>query len=157
MSTRTETNIFDELRHDHDAQRALMQRLLETSGDSDERDRLFLVLRRELETHAAMEERYLYGPMLQADLTQEKARHGVSEHKELDDFLAHLDDTDYSSPAWLAKAKELAHRLEHHLDEEEHEVFQLAGRALSPEQKVELGGSYTAGMARLREERRAPA
>lgn len=155
MSLITDKNIFEELRHDHDAQRELIDRLLETSGDSEARERTFLVLRRELTSHAEMEERHLYSPMMQSDMSQEKARHGVSEHKELDDFLEELEATDFSSSAWIATARKLAHRLIHHLDEEEHEVFQLAGRVLSDEQKTGLAGAYAAGMADRREERRS--
>lgn len=155
MALITEKNIFEELREDHDAQRALIDRLLETSGATEERERTFLVLRRELTSHAEMEERCLYSPMMHADLSQEKARHGVAEHKEIDDLVAALDATDASSPGWIATARTLAERLVHHLDEEEHEVFQLAGRVLSDEAKTELAGSYAAGMAARREQRRS--
>ena len=49
-------------------------------------------------------------------------------------------------------AKELAHRLTHHLDEEEHEVFQVAGKALKETEKDEFGASYQGDMARRRAE-----
>ena len=47
-----------------------------------------------------------------------------------------------SSSAWLVEAKKLHHLVHHHLDEEEHEVFQLAGKALSEGQKERLGDKY---------------
>jgi hypothetical protein len=145
-------DIFTALRHDHDRQRDLIARLVATSGDEVERRRCFEQLAVELRAHAAMEERYLYRPMMAHDLTQEKARHSVAEHKALDDLVEQLETTDRSSPAWLAAARTLEHDLVHHLDEEEHEVFQLAGRALDDARKVELAGAYTAGMAERRDE-----
>jgi hemerythrin superfamily protein len=139
-------NIFDELRADHDTQRDLVARLIETTGDSDERAELFERLSNALEAHAAAEERYFYVPLMEEDLTQDKARHSVAEHKELDDFVEKLEEYDRTAPAWLETARDLEHRLTHHLDEEEQEVFQVAGKALTEAQKTELASEYRAMM-----------
>lgn len=142
--------IFDVLRDDHDRQRDLLDRLLDTQGDSDDRRKLFGELKTELEAHAGAEERFFYVPLMEHDLTQDKARHSVAEHKELDDFVEQLDEYDMSAPQWLVTAKELAHRLTHHLDEEEREVFQMAGKALKETEKDELAASYQGDMHRRR-------
>lgn len=144
--------IFDALRDDHQKQRTLIETLLKTHGDSDGRQELYARLKRELEAHAAAEERYFYVPLMEQDLTQEKARHSVAEHKELDDFVERLDDLDMSGPQWIQTARELGERLTHHLDEEEHEVFQLAGKALSDAEKTALADDYRADMERHRDE-----
>lgn len=142
--------IFEALRADHDRQRQLIDRLLETEGDSDERRELFGLLKVELEAHAGAEERYFYVPLMENDLTQDKARHSVSEHKELDDFVEQLEGYDMSASQWKLTAEELAHRLTHHLDEEEHEVFQMAGKALTEKQKDDLATEYADDMDRRR-------
>ncbi len=135
-------NIFEALRQDHDRQRELVRALLETKGDSAERRTLFDDLRSQLHDHAKFEERFFYVPLMGQDLTQAKARHSVAEHKELDDFVEQLETYDMSSSQWLLTARELSHRLLHHLEEEEHEVFQLGGRALTDQQKAQLGAEY---------------
>lgn len=139
-------NIFEELRADHEIQRDLIARLVETTGDSDERGELFDRLVAELEAHAAAEERHFYTSLMAFDLTQEQARHSVHEHAQLDDLVEKLQDYDRTAPAWLATAKELDHKLTHHLDEEEHEVFQLAGKALDDDDKASLATDYRAMM-----------
>jgi len=48
--------------------------------------------------------------------------------------------------------RELEHRLLHHLEEEEREVFQLAGKVLSEEQKTDLAQSYRSAMQQARRE-----
>lgn len=143
--------IFESLRADHDTQRTLVDLVTKTTGDSDGRQELYERLKRELEAHAGAEERYFYVPLMEHDLTQEKARHSVSEHKELDDFIERLDGYDMGGSQWLQTAEELAHRLIHHLDEEEQEVFQLAGKALSDDEKTSLAGEYDADMQRRRD------
>lgn len=135
-------NIFEELRADHDIQRKLMRRALDTSGASAERTAAWTALKAALADHAAAEERYFYAPLFQHDLTVEHARHSVAEHKDLDDLVEAVDAADSASSVWLHHLKELAHRLEHHLVEEEREVFPLAGRALSDSDKRSLGRDY---------------
>ena len=77
----------------------------------------------------------------------ETARHSVAEHKDLDDFVERLDATAMDSPGWLQIARQLAERLEHHLREEEQDVFPLAGRALTSAQKQSLARDYRGMMA----------
>lgn len=142
------TDIFEALRSDHDIQRELADLLVKTEGDSDGRSELFERLSSQLTAHAAAEERYFYVPLMEHDLTQDKARHSVSEHKELDDFVEKLEEYDRSSSQWLQTAKDLKNRLLHHLEEEEHEVFQLAGKALTDDEKQSLAGTYRDDMER---------
>lgn len=135
-------NIFEAIRESHDKQRRLLASLTDTHGDSDKRDGLFSALKAELVHHENAEERYFYIPLMEYDMTQEKARHSVAEHHEIDEMIETLEATDYSSPSWLASAKKLEHLVTHHLDEEEQEVFQLAGRVLSDHEKTQLAKDY---------------
>jgi hemerythrin superfamily protein len=144
--------IFEAIRSDHETQRTLIDLVVKTEGASDGREELFERLRRELTAHAAAEERYFYVPLMEADLTQDAARHSVAEHKELDDFVEQLEGYDMSGPQWLQTAKELADRLVHHLDEEETEVFPVAGKALTDSQKTSLADDYRADMERHKNE-----
>ena len=139
--------LFEALREDHDTQRTLLGLLIKTHGDSDGREELFEKVKKALTSHAAAEERALYIPMMELDMTQENARHSVAEHHELDELVEELDETDFSSPGWLAAARKLHDLVTHHLDEEEQEVFQLAGRALSDDAKTRLADTYRDEMA----------
>lgn len=135
-------NIFEALRQDHDKQRELADALTQTHGSSDAREQLFCALKSELNAHAIAEERQFYTFLLNHDLTQEKARHGVAEHHEMDELIESLDKTDPTSSSWLVQAKHLAHRIRHHLDEEEHEFFQLAGKIFNEKEKITLAQAY---------------
>ena len=134
--------IFEALRESHDKQRRLLDALCDTHGDSEKREGLFAVVKAELVHHENAEERYFYNPLMEHDMTQEKARHSVAEHHDIDELVEEMEATDYSSPAWLNSARKLAHLVTHHLDEEEQEVFQIAGRVLGEEQKTQLARDY---------------
>ena len=82
--------IFEALRADHDTQRTLIDLLCKTEGDSEGRQELFDKVRLELSAHAKAEERHFYVPLMEVDMTQEKARHSVAEHHELDEMIEEL-------------------------------------------------------------------
>lgn len=137
-----EARIFKDLIADHDRQRDLLARLGETVGDSEDRRALFEQLRLDLQAHAAAEEETLYATMLADPELREDARHSVSEHKEVDDYLGELIGIEMSSPGWLVKFKEMRHRYLHHIDEEEEEMFPAAAKRLSAAQEEQLGKTF---------------
>ncbi len=145
------TTIFESLRADHNRQRALADELVGTTGASDERTSLFARLRVELHAHAAAEERHFYVPLMQDDLTQEKARHSIAEHHEIDELIEQLEGYQLAASQWLVTARALHHKVHHHLDEEEQEVFQLAGKVLTETAKSSLAGDYEAEMRTQRD------
>ena len=61
-------------------------------------------------------------------------------------LIEELEKTDYSSAGWLVTAKKLQEKVVHHLNEEEHEVFQMAGKALTESQKQSLATDYRNAM-----------
>jgi hypothetical protein len=145
------TNIFEDLRADHMIMRDLADKLLATHGDSESRTLLYGALKQEMMAHEKAEERCFYVPLIEHDLTQEMARHSIAEHHELDEYLEDLDALSFSSPAWLKLATHMVERLRHHMKEEEHEIFQLAGKALPEKAKVSLAREYRNLMAEERD------
>jgi Hemerythrin HHE cation binding domain len=133
-----DAKIFADLKADHDRHRDLLAKLAETKGDSDERRALFDEFRTEVTAHAAAEEESLYATMLGKPDLREEAVHSVSEHKEIGDFLGELSEIDMGSGAWLTKFKEMRHRYEHHIDEEEEEMFPAAADGLSDVEEAKL-------------------
>ncbi|TVZ53067.1 hemerythrin domain-containing protein [Dokdonia sp. Hel_I_53] len=139
-------NIFEAIRKDHDKQRELCRLVTSTSGESKGRKEMWESLKNELQVHAMAEERHFYKPLISNDMMQEHARHGIAEHHEMDELIAKIDDTDLDSPAWLTYAKQLCEKVEHHLEDEEHTFFQLAGKVFSETQKEDLATDYKKSM-----------
>lgn len=142
--------IFEALRQEHEIQRHLISKLIETHGDTEERKKIYEQLKHELKIHADAEERHFYVPLFKKDLTQEKARHSVGEHHEMDELVEQLDDAEMDASNWLKIAKDLEHKVIHHLDEEEHEVFQMAGKVLTDNQKTSLAEDYNKEIKKTR-------
>lgn len=136
------TDIFTVLKSDHDLHREMLEKIGQTSGDSEERRELFEAFRVEVTAHAAAEEESLYAEMLADPELREDGRHSVAEHKEIDDMLGELQETDMASGAWLVKFKEMRHRYEHHIEEEEEEMFPAAEAHFDKEKAEKLGAKY---------------
>jgi hypothetical protein len=130
--------IFEDLKADHDRQRALLERVGDASGADEGRRNAFETLRLDLQAHAAAEEESLYATMLANPDLREDARHSVSEHKEVDDLLGELVALDFGSEEWNGKFDEMRHRYEHHIDEEEGEMFPTAADGLSEAETARL-------------------
>ena len=135
-----DARIFEDLKADHDRHRALLRRIADT--DATERAGLFETFRVEVTAHAAAEEESLYATMLAIPDLRDEARHSVSEHKEIDDFFGELLELDAGSDAWTAKFKEMRHRYEHHIGEEEEEMFPSAAAKLSAEEEKRLAAVF---------------
>ena len=136
--------IFTDLKADHDHHRALLAAIGVTRGASADRVELFETFRIEVSAHAAAEEESLYATMLANPELRDDARHSVSEHKEIDDFLAELSEMDMADGAWLAKFKAMRQRYEHHIGEEEDEMFPAAADELSAAEEARLAKVFAA-------------
>lgn len=137
-------NIFEALRESHERQRELYSQLIETRGDTPERQMLFEQLKAELLAHELAEERHFYIPLMEHDAGIDLSRHAIAEHHELDELVESLEEADPATPTWLPLAKKLADKVEHHLKEEEHRFFQMAGKLLTDKQKMQLAKDYLA-------------
>lgn len=144
--------IFEALRISHDIQRELARKLVATQGDSPERHAVFSQLKQELAVHSVAEERHFYIPLMQQDAGVDLSRHAIAEHHEMDEMVEGLEETDPSSPSWLAQAKALAKKVEHHLKEEERTFFQMAGKLLNDRQKERLAGDYLSAYDEMKQD-----
>lgn len=134
--------IYDCLKEDHDELKSLMEALTKTEGDSDERKQLFQKFSTLLDTHSHAEERTFYAAILSDERTRSKTAHGCKEHCEAADLLEELKNTDRSSSGWLLTMKKLREEVEHHIKEEENELFPKAKKVLSNSEATEMGSRF---------------
>lgn len=146
------TTLFEALRESHDLQRTLLKNVLATSGDSAERQAFFDQLKTELSAHALSEERHFYAPLMKTDTGIDMSRHAIAEHHEMDELVEELEDADPASAAWLPLARKLEHKVLHHLEDEEHGFFQMAGKLLDDNQKNALCKAYLEDYEKAKQE-----
>ncbi len=135
-------DIYERLTEDHEVQKDLSSKLADTSGDSSDRRQLFENFKAEVEAHAAAEEQTFYGALIEKPDGQEKARHSISEHKEAADLMEELTDVDMGSSGWLQKFKKLKDEIEHHIEEEQNQIFPLAKKLIDEKKADQLAEDF---------------
>ncbi len=137
-STRTkEPDLFSLLKEDHDKVKDLFEQIVDGEGESEN---IFSEIREELETHMEGEEKFFYPALEESDETREKVFESYEEHHVTKNVLGEFDGMGEDGDRWKAKVKVLKELVEHHIQEEEKEVFKLAKKALDKEQLQEIAG-----------------
>jgi len=140
--------IYDRLRESHERQRSAFRKLLRSKSGADRQEK-FTALRIELAAHAAAEERYLYAVILMKDAGLKSSRHALSEHHDIDEIIEDMQKLAQDGSAWMVKARELSHKVHHHLKEEETKFFQVSGKLIPKTTKVLLGRQYEKDYQRM--------
>ena len=125
------------LKQDH---RKVEQIFAEIEKSKHGRDRLFTELATELTVHAEIEEQLFYPAVQNAKQTHDLVLESFEEHKQVKMVLADLEKTDKSTDTWLAGLKVLMEDVQHHVKEEETELFpKVKDKVLSKEELEDLG------------------
>ena len=128
------------LENDHRRLEALLQQGQEMSaGATSSRTRLLDTLTAELLVHEDLEEKLLYPALKVHAEAKEIVLEGYQEHHVADVLLNELHALAADDERWGAKFKVLKENLEHHIEEEEDEMFRIARSVLSREAREQLG------------------
>ena len=124
-------DIYERLKQDHEKLRHLANEILETEGKEDRRQQLWQEYKTQLKAHAAAEEQVFYTDLMAKPDATDQIRHSVSEHNEADELAEKIDEMDMSSGGWIQSFKKLKEEVEHHMEEEEQDVFALSHDQIS--------------------------
>jgi iron-sulfur cluster repair protein YtfE (RIC family) len=128
------------LKADHEKVDSLFSQLEETTESAEKtREELFTKLKQELDLHTHVEEKIFYPALKEADETRDIVLESFQEHHVVKVLLRELDAMAVTSETWTAKLKVLKENVEHHVEEEEGEMFPKARTVLNSDQLEELG------------------
>ena len=143
-------NAFQLLKEDHKKVSGIFQQLEPTTERAEKtRTELFAKLKTELDIHARVEETIFYPAIKQEAETREIVLEGFEEHHVVKMLLKELEALPVDTEQWTAKLKVLQENVEHHVEEEEGEMFQKARQVLTEEQINDLGARMEAEKTRL--------
>lgn len=133
-------NPFTLLKSDHEKVAGIMERIEETTERAlKTREELFTRLKEELDLHSTIEEEILYPALEDVEETRELALEAYEEHRLVKQLLEELEAGPKDDEQWTAKFTVLKENVEHHVEEEEGELFTKARRALNDEEIKMLG------------------
>src|SRR4029079_6374980 len=108
---------------------------------------IFSRLKSELDVHANIEERIFYPALENKEEARDITLEAYEEHKVVKDLLGELASGNAPDDEWDAKLTVLKENVEHHVEEEEGELFGKARKVLSRQQIEELGVEMEAAKA----------
>lgn len=139
-------NAFELLKADHRKVAELFDRLEGASGK--EKLPIFKEINSELELHTHIEEKIFYPALEKPRKTHDLTLEAYEEHNVVKTLLSELAGARSADDEWQAKAKVLRENVEHHVDEEEDELFSNAEDVLSEDEIEALGDKMEAEKAR---------
>jgi hypothetical protein len=132
-------NALELLKQQHEEVSKLFKRFEKLKDHDDAaRQEIFEKVADALGAHAKIEEDYFY-PAMKKDSTEDDLREAVEEHLSVKRLIADLLEMEPSDEEFDAKMKVLQEQVEHHVEEEEKELFKEARKILTKEQLDDLG------------------
>ena len=128
---------FNLLKADHRKVEKLFSQLESASGQA--KMRVFEQIKTELELHTHIEESIFYPALEKPKQTHDLTLEAYEEHDVVKKLLREMSKAKSANEEWEAQAKVLQENVEHHVEEEENELFPKAEAALSEEQIEALG------------------
>ena len=128
------------LKDDHDTLKKILNDLDSTTERGVKtREELFTRVRRELEVHEAIEEEIFYPALKEHPKAKDLVLEAYEEHNVVDMVMAEIQDTPYDDETWGAKLTVMKENIEHHIEEEEGEMFPQAREVFERSELQELG------------------
>lgn len=133
-------NAFTLLKADHKTVAGILEKIDSTTERGVKtREELFTRLKNELEVHTRIEETIFYPALEEEKETRDITLEAFEEHRLVKQLLNELESMSKDDEQWTAKFTVLKENIEHHVEEEEDEMFKKARKVLSEEDIENLG------------------
>jgi hemerythrin-like domain-containing protein len=133
------------LKDDHDKMKKLLEDLDSTTERGVKtRQELFAKVKQELTVHESIEEEIFYPALKEHPKAKELVLEAYEEHHVVDTIVAEIGEVPFEDETWGAKLTVMKENIEHHIEEEEDEMFKQARQVFSKEELEELGGRMEA-------------
>jgi hypothetical protein len=124
-------NLYEMLENDHSKVKDLLENTIEEESAKE-----FPIIKKELEVHMEGEEQYFYPELKKED--EVTIIEGYYEHDLTKKVIYDIENEKKESEEWLARVKVLQDLIEHHVEEEEEEIFKLAKENLNKEKEEQI-------------------
>jgi hemerythrin superfamily protein len=146
-------DLFTILKTEHaEVKKALKKAEETTARAAKTRTELFATIYKALSSHAKAEERSLYNTLIEEKGFHDLMLEAEEEHHVADRLLEEIKKTPVDDDRWKAKITVLRESLEHHIEEEEEELFPKAKKILSKEEIATLAQQFLEEKERVLQE-----
>ena len=133
-------NALTLLKADHDKVKKMLAEGESTTERGEKtRTELFETIKAELSIHERIEEEIFYPALKEHPKAKDIVLEGYEEHHVVDEIMGELEATDVTDETWGAKFTVMKENIEHHIEEEEGEMFDQARRVFDSDELDQLG------------------
>jgi len=141
------------LKADHDKVKQLLAELESTTERGVKtRTELFATIKGELTVHEIIEEEIFYPELKAHPKAKDIVLEGYEEHHVVDLLMGELESLPVDDETWGAKAVVMKENVEHHIEEEEGEMFKAARSVFDRAELDDLGERMAARKVRAQQE-----
>lgn len=128
------------LRADHDKVKKLLAEGEKTTERGEKtRTELFETLKAEMMLHERIEEEIFYPALKEHPKAKDIVLEGYEEHHVVDEIMGELEATPVTDETWGAKFTVMKENIEHHIEEEEGDMFKQARQVFDADELAQLG------------------
>jgi hemerythrin superfamily protein len=138
-------SIFSQLKSEHQEAKDLFEKALQ--AEVSQREEIVDEIKKNLIPHARAEEKTLYSVLLDSSVPTELAdmvKEAYEEHGVVDKLFSQLDQVSPADDMWKAKLTVIKENVEHHIKEEENELFSKAKKYINSDLSVQMLSVYEA-------------
>ena len=130
-------DVLQFLKNEHDEVKEVFNKLEEAKGA--EAARLWEQLSSMLSLHEELEETYFYSRLREASPTEDLVLESYQEHHVMDLLIGEIGSLKPSADEWQPKMKVLQENTEHHIEEEEGELFPKVRKIWDADMRTRVG------------------
>ncbi len=128
------------LQADHDKVKTLLSDGDDTTESAEAtRTDLFQKIKAEMLIHERIEEEIFYPALKSHPKAKDIVLEGYEEHHVVDEIMGELETVPVTDETWGAKFKVMKENIEHHIEEEEGEMFKTARQVFDADELESLG------------------
>lgn len=148
----SDPTIYDVLKTEHRLVSELMEQAEALPEGDPKRNQLLDQIKEELLSHAKAEEAEVYPVLMPHEEFRPLALEAVEEHRVVARLLTELDRMRTTNERFTAKLTVLKENVEHHVKEEENELFAALKKVLERDEAKQLAVTFQQTKERLRRE-----
>ena len=138
------------LKDDHDRLKKLLNELdATTERGVKTREQLLARVKNELTVHESIEEEIFYPALKEHPKTKEITLEAYEEHHVVDMVMKEIEGLPFDDERWGAKFTVMKENIEHHIEEEEGQMFKQARQVFEDEELEALGERMAARKEQL--------
>ena len=136
-------NIYQALMDDHREIKQLFEELEQPPHlNGKSRSGIFTKLSVALQRHGEAEEQILYVPLMRSQRASLALERAIENHDQVVKVLVDLENMDIQSNTWLNKIMHLHDVVQHHMQEEEGQIFEVARRFFSDKEAQDMAQEF---------------